>query len=208
MAKDKTDELKAGQIGKREFDLDQYLGVKVKKARAEAGLKIADVAKLSGISQGMISKIENAHVSTSLETLHKLCKTIGVSLSTLFNDFDRPESQAHFTKAGEGLEVVGRGTQKGHKYQLLAYQRGGKRSFEPFLVTMDDLSEVFPTFTHAGEELIYIVEGKLEYKHGNRLYNMSKGDSMVFDAEIPHGPERLLEVPILLLSIIHYNNAE
>lgn len=190
------------------FELDQYIGITVKKARAQAGLKIADVAQLSGISQGMISKIENAQVSTSLETLNRLCKAIGISLSSLFNDFDRPESQARFTRAGEGLEVVGRGTQKGHKYQLLAYQRGGKRSFEPFLVTMDDLSEVFPTFSHPGEELIYLVKGSLKYRHGNQVYEMNEGDSLLFDAEIPHGPETLLEVPISLLSIIHYNNDE
>jgi transcriptional regulator with XRE-family HTH domain len=190
----------------RTYGLDQYIGTKVKQARIESGLKLADVAQLSGISQGMISKIENAQVATSLETLQKLCNAIGLPLSRLFSEFDKPESNAHFTKAGEGLEVVGRGTQKGHKYQLLAYQRGGKRNVEPFLVTMDDLSETFPTFSHPGEEFIYLVEGRLIYQHGNSEYEMSPGDSLVFDGNIPHGPVRLLEVPIKLLSVIHYND--
>jgi transcriptional regulator with XRE-family HTH domain len=190
----------------RTYGLDQYIGTKVKQARIESGLKLADVAQLSGISQGMISKIENAQVATSLETLQKLCHAIGLPLSRLFSEFDKPESNAHFTKAGEGLEVVGRGTQKGHKYQLLAYQRGGKRNVEPFLVTMDDLSETFPTFSHPGEEFIYLVEGRLIYQHGNSEYEMSPGDSLVFDGNIPHGPVRLLEVPIKLLSVIHYND--
>lgn len=189
----------------RQFSLDQYIGIKVKQARLDAGLKIADVAKLSAISQGMVSKIENAQVSTSLDTLQRLCSAIGMTLSQLFNEYDKPEGSAHFTKAGEGLEVVGRGTKKGHKYQLLAYQRGGQRSVEPFLVTMDDLSEVFPTFSHAGEEFIYLVEGSLIYQHGKNHYEMNPGDSLVFDGNIPHGPLKLLEVPIKLLSIIHYN---
>ncbi len=187
------------------FALDQYIGMKVKQARQEAGLKIADVAQLSEISQGMVSKIENAQVATSLETLQRLCGAIGLTLSQLFQEYDKPDSNAHFTKSGQGLEVVGRGTKKGHKYHLLAYQRGGKRNVEPFLITMDDLAEVFPTFAHPGEEFIYLVEGKLLYQHGKSEYVMEAGDSLVFDGNIPHGPLKLLEVPIKLISVIHYN---
>jgi transcriptional regulator with XRE-family HTH domain len=190
----------------KKFDLDQYIGMKVKKARLQEGLKIADVSRISGISQGMVSKIENAQVSTSLDTLSRLCVAIDFPISKLFNDYDRPDGNAQFTKAEQGLEVVRRGTDKGHTYQLLTYQRGGKKNFEPFLVTMDDVSEVFPIFSHPGEEFIYLLSGKLTYRHGNQTYAMDVGDSLTFDAEIPHGPELLEEVPIKLLSIIHYND--
>ncbi|MDO6564988.1 XRE family transcriptional regulator [Amphritea sp. 1_MG-2023] len=190
----------------QKFELDHYIGMKVKKARLDEGLKITDVARISGISQGMVSKIENAQVSTSLETLSRLCSALGLPISKLFNDFDRPEGGAQFTKSGKGLEVVRRGTEKGHTYQLLTYQRGGKKIFEPFLVSMDDLSEVFPTFSHPGEEFLHLLSGKLIYRHGNHLYEMEPGDSLTFDAEIPHGPETLLEAPIKLLSIIHYED--
>lgn len=188
------------------FNLDQYIAMKVKKARLEEGLKITDVARISGISQGMVSKIENAQVSTSLETLSRLCSAIGLPISKLFSDYDRPDGGAHFTQSGEGLEVVRRGTDKGHTYQLLSYQRGGKRRMEPFLITMDDLSEVFPTFSHPGEEFIYLLKGRLIYRHGNHLYEMGPGDSLTFDAETPHGPEKLVEVPLQLLSMIHYGD--
>ncbi|MFL0808577.1 MAG: XRE family transcriptional regulator [Oceanobacter sp.] len=194
------------EISGNKFNLDQYIAMKVKKARQEEGLKITDVARISGISQGMVSKIENAQVSTSLETLSRLCSAIGLPISKLFSDYDRPDGGAHFTKSGEGLEVVRRGTDKGHTYQLLSYQRGGKRKAEPFLISMDDLSEVFPTFSHPGEEFIYLLKGKLIYRHGNHLYEMGPGDSLTFDAETPHGPEKLVEVPLQLLSIIHYDD--
>lgn len=190
----------------KKFELDQYIGMKVKKARLDEGLKLVDVARISGISQGMVSKIENAQVSSSLETLSRLCDAIGLPISKLFTDYDRPDGGAQFTKADEGLEVVRRGTDKGHTYQLLTYKRGGKTTFEPFMVTMDDLSEVFPTFSHPGEEFIYLVSGKLVYRHGNHLYEMEAGDSLTFDAEVPHGPEKLIEAPIKLLSIINYSD--
>ncbi len=190
---------------KKKFDLDQFIGMKVKKARLDEGLKITDVARISKISQGMVSKIENAQVSTSLEMLNRLCAAIGLPISKVFSDFDQPEGHAQFVKSGDGLEVVRRGTDKGHNYQLLSYKRGGKRTFEPFLVTMDDLSEVFPIFSHPGEEFIFILKGRLRYRHGNHVYDMQAGDSLTFDGEIPHGPETLMEAPIQLLSVIHYS---
>jgi transcriptional regulator with XRE-family HTH domain len=190
------------------IDLDTYIGIKVKKARLLQGLKITDVARISGISQGMVSKIENSQVSTSLDTLSRLCSVIGLPISKLFNDFDRPDGGAQLTKSGEGLEVVRRGTDKGHSYQLLTYQRGGKKRFEPFLVTMDDVSEVFPTFSHPGEEFIHILSGKLTYRHGNHVYEMEAGDSLTFNSDIPHGPEKLIDIPIKLLSIMNYSDDE
>lgn len=186
--------------------LEKYIAMKVKRKRVEQGLKITDVARIAGLSQGMVSKIENAQVSTSLETLGKLCDAIGLSISQLFSDYDRPTGGAQLTKAGEGMEVVRRGTEIGHTYQLLSYHRGKKKSYEPFLITMDDASEVFPTFSHPGQEFLYLLEGSILYRHGNHLYEMGPGDSLSFDAEIPHGPEQLIQVPIKLLSIIHYDD--
>ncbi len=186
--------------------LEQFIAMQVKRKRTEPGLKINDVARIAGLSQGMVSKIENAQVSTSLETLSKLCDAIGLPISQLFSDYDRPTGGAQLTKAGEGMEVVRRGTEKGHAYQLLNYHRGKKKSYEPFLITMDDASEVFPTFSHPGQEFIYILKGEILYRHGNHLYEMGPGDSLSFDAEVPHGPEELRKVPLQLLSIIHYDD--
>jgi transcriptional regulator with XRE-family HTH domain len=192
-------QLEGGRMG-----LEQYIAMQVKRQRLSQGLKIADVARIADISQGMVSKIENAQVSTSLDTLSRLCDAIGLPMSKLFADFDRPEGGAQLIRAGEGMEVVRRGTDKGHTYHLLSYKQGPRKNFEPFLITMDDASEVFPRFSHPGSEFIYILEGKLEYRHGNQVYPMVPGDSLTFDGEVPHGPERLLKVPIRLLSVITY----
>jgi len=205
------DALEKGEISMlREVDsklkLEQYIAMRVKTRRTEQGLKITDVARIAGLSQGMVSKIENAQVSTSLDTLSRLCDAIGLPISQLFSDYDRPTGTAQLTKAGQGMEVVRRGTEKGHTYQLLSYNRGKKKSLEPFLITMDDEAEVFPTFSHPGEEFIYMLKGRIVYRHGNHVYELEPGDSLSFDAEIPHGPEQLLEVPIQMLSIIHYDD--
>ncbi len=167
--------------------LEQYLGIQIKRQRQAQELKLADVARIAGISQGMLSKIENAQVSTSLDILSRLCDVLGMPMSKLFSQYDQQGGSALLVKHDEGLEVVRRGTEKGHTYHLLNHTRGPN-----------------PTFSHPGTEFLHLLEGELVYRHGNQLYAMKAGDSLTFDGEIPHGPEKLVQVPIRLLSIMNY----
>jgi len=186
--------------------LEQYLGLQIKRQRQAQDLKLADVAKIADISQGMLSKIENAQVSTSLDTLSRLCDVLGLPMSKLFSEYDQQDGSALLVKADQGMEVVRRGTEKGHTYHLLNHTRGPKKSFEAYMVSMDDASEEFPTFSHPGTEFLHLLEGELIYRHGNQLYRMEAGDSLTFEGEIPHGPEELVQVPIRLLSIMNYGS--
>jgi transcriptional regulator with XRE-family HTH domain len=186
--------------------LEQYLGLQIKRQRQAQDLKLSDVAKIADISQGMLSKIENAQVSTSLDTLSRLCDVLGLPLSKLFSEYDQQDGSALLVKADQGMEVVRRGTEKGHTYHLLNHTRGPKKSFEAYMVSMDDASEEFPTFSHPGTEFLHLLEGELIYRHGNQLYRMQAGDSLTFEGEVPHGPEQLVQVPIRLLSIMNYGS--
>lgn len=185
--------------------LERYVGNTIRDLRQRHGLTIADVAEQIGISRGMLSKIENAQTATSLETLAKLASALGVSLATLFRNYNVPAGSAQLVKQGEGMEVVRRGTKRGHTYHLLAYDQGPMKLFEPFLITMDDASEVFPTFEHPGTEFIYMLEGAIDYRHGQSTYRLEPGDSLTFRGDIPHGPEKLITLPIRFLAIIYYS---
>ena len=184
--------------------LEQYIGMQIRRQRQAQDLKITDVARIAKISQGMLSKIENAQVSTSLETLSRLCDVLGMPMSKLFSQYDQQGGGALLVKADEGMEVVRRGTEKGLTYHLLNHTRGPKKNFEAYMVSMDDASEEFPTFSHPGTEFIHLLQGELIYRHGNQLYPMQAGDSLTFDGEVPHGPEKLVQVPIRMLSIMNY----
>jgi transcriptional regulator with XRE-family HTH domain len=184
--------------------LERYLGNAVRDLRQRHGLTIADVAERAAISRGMLSKIENAQTATSLDTLTRLARALGVSLSTLFRNYDVPDGSAQLVKNGEGMEVVRRGTKRGHTYHLLAYDQGPTKLFEPFLITIDSESATFPVFEHPGTEFIYMLEGRMEYRHGQHTYLLTPGDSLTFRGEVPHGPEKLIECPIRFLATIVY----
>jgi len=184
--------------------LERHLGNTVKKIRLQHELTIADVAKRAGISRGMISRIENAMTATSVETWAKLAQALGVSISVLFRDYDMPKGNAQLVKKDEALEVVRRGSKRGHTYHLLSYDQGPTKTFDSFLITIDHESEVFPSFEHPGTEFIHILSGRIEYRHGDSTYVLAPGDSLTFRGEIPHGPENLLECSITFLSVIIY----
>ncbi|MDG6774348.1 helix-turn-helix domain-containing protein [Thiomicrorhabdus sp. ZW0627] len=192
---------------KQNQSLDVYIGKVVNKVRKKQGLTIAEVSDQSGISRGMLSKIENAQVSPSLDSLLKISRSLGVPISSFFKEFDsEEEGGAQLVKADEALEVVRRGTKVGHTYQLLAYDTGPRKTFEPFLISLDNKSEIFPAFSHEGTVFMYLLEGEMIYRHGKQTYHMKPGDSLTYNAQISHGPEELIEVPIRFLNIIHYDN--
>jgi transcriptional regulator with XRE-family HTH domain len=180
------------------------VGAAIRRARSAQGLTLADVADRAQISQGMLSRVETGAVSPSLETLAAVAKAIGADLATLFREVGSQASDAQLVKKGEGLEVVRRGTKRGHTYHLLAADRGPRKSFEPFLITLNDESEIFPDFEHPGTELIHMLEGSLRYRHGEESYLLRAGDTLTFSGNVPHGPQTLLKLPIRFLSIIVY----
>ncbi len=187
--------------------LELAVGGAIRELRQRHKLTIAQVSEQANISRGMLSKIETGQITPGLDSLSRIARALGVSMSMLFRHYDVPDGGAQHVKQGQGMEVVRRGTKSGHSYELLAYDQGPVKLFEPFMISMDEQSETFPIFQHPGTEFIHMVEGSMEYRHGQALYVLEPGDTLTFQGEIAHGPERLLQKPIRFLSIIIYGGS-
>ncbi|AWC25503.1 XRE family transcriptional regulator [Aminobacter sp. P9b] len=185
--------------------LEVALGHEVRAFRKKLGITVADLAAMTNISLGMLSKIENGITSPSLTTLQSLSRALGVPLTAFFRRFEE-ERNAVFVKANEGVDVERRGTRAGHQYNLLGHIGSNTAGVvvEPYLITLSEHTDVFPMFQHEGMEFLYMLEGEVVYRHSNKLYRMTPGDSLFFDADAPHGPEELTTLPIRYLSIISY----
>lgn len=182
--------------------LENAIGRQVLVYRTQLGMTIANLARQSGLSPGMLSKIENGHTSPSLATLQAVAGALNVPVTALFRKFEQ-DREASFVRAGQGLVIDRRGTRAGHQYHLLGHSVGDRAMLvEPYLIVICEPSDVFPLFQHDGVEFIYILEGEMIYRHGARMYSMSEGDSLYFDAEASHGPEELKRLPIRFLSFI------
>ena len=192
----------AGAI-EAEGQLGQVIANHVRARRLEIGLNVGQLAERTGISKGMLSKIENAQTSPSLSTLERLAGALDMPVTSLFRGLAE-ERDAVFVKAGSGPEIVRKGTRAGHTYELLGSLRGPYKRVEPLLVKLDDETEVFPLFQHSGIEVLYMLSGVMEYGYGRQRYKMERGDTLQFEGDIPHGPTQLVKLPIRFLSITIY----
>lgn len=188
-----------------ERNLETAIGREVRAFRRAQGLTVADLAAATGLSIGMLSKIENGITSPSLATLQALSHAFSCPVTAFFRGFEERREVQH-VRAGEHLEIERRGTRAGHQYHLLGHigANGSGVVVEPYLITLTAESDVFPTFQHDGIELLYMLEGEVTYRHGDQLFHLRPGDSLFFDADARHGPEMLNRLPARYLSVISY----
>ena len=189
----------------REKVLEVAIGREVRAHRKQKGITVAELSMQTELSIGMLSKIENGNTSPSLTTLQTLANVLSVPLTSFFRQYEERREAVH-TKAGEGVEIDREGTRAGHQYNLLGHIGGNSSGVivEPYLITLTEKSDTFETFQHSGIETIYMLEGEVEYRHGNDTFNLKPGDTLFFDSDAPHGPEKLVKLPAKYLSIISY----
>ncbi|MEQ6249321.1 XRE family transcriptional regulator [Sulfitobacter sp. HNIBRBA3233] len=189
----------------REKVLEVAIGRAVRAHRKAQEITVAELAQRTGISLGMLSKIENGNTSPSLTTLQTLANALRVPITGFFRGFEESREAVH-TPSGQGVETARAGTRANHQYQLLGHLGANASGVivEPYLITLTDESDVFPTFQHGGIETIYMLEGAVDYRHGDTVHPLRAGDTLFFDADAPHGPERLVDLPARYLAIISY----
>lgn len=181
--------------------LEVALGQVVREFRRQSSLGITELAKRAGLSSGMVSKIENGAISPSLASIRALARALQVPVTALFREFDEV-ADATFVKAGEGTLVHRSGLSLDHQYTVLGQTTAKGIAVEPYLMTYDKNSQIVPFLHRAGTQFIYVLEGQLRYRHGKKVFLMSTGDSLLFQADVPHGPEELIATPVRYLSVL------
>jgi transcriptional regulator with XRE-family HTH domain len=189
-----------GPGGAIEDALAAVIAERVRELRQQLGLTVAHLAELTGLSKGMLSKIENMQASPSLATLARLSVALKVPVTAFFRGLTEEQDVLH-VKAGRGLEIAHKGSGPGHLYQSLGTMRAPHNTLETLLTTLTARADEFPLYQHPGTELLYMITGRMEYLCGSSRYLLEPGDSMQFVGEVPHGPAALIELPIQFLSV-------
>jgi transcriptional regulator with XRE-family HTH domain len=194
---------RGGQSAKDDNLLESALGQVVRQFRRRSSLGITELAERAGLSPGMVSKIENGVISPSLASIRALARALQVPVTSLFREFDEV-ADATFVRAGEGTLVHRSGLSLAHEYRVLGQTSAKGITVEPNMMTYTKDSQILPFLHRAGTQFIHVLEGQLNYRHGPRTYLMSKGDSLLFQADVPHGPEQLIKTPVRYLSVLCY----
>src|SRR5215472_5967704 len=151
----------------RDNRLETALGQVVREFRKRGGLGISELARRAHLSPGMVSKIENGAISPSLASIRALSRALQVPVTSLFREFDEV-TDATFVRAGEGMLVHRSGLSIGHEYRVLGQTTAKGIAVEPCLMSYTDSSQVLPFLHRTGTQFIYMLEGQVKYRHGNR----------------------------------------
>jgi transcriptional regulator with XRE-family HTH domain len=149
--------------------------------RGRRGLSLRALAEQSGLNVNTLSLIENSKTSPSVSTLQQLADALEVPITAFF-EADFPKSKISYQKAGKRPRAAfAHGTLEDLGAGLTL--RGG----QPFLVTLEPraYSGLAP-IVHTGHELVYCLEGHLVYTIDGQLYRLDPGDSLLFEAHLPH----------------------
>src|SRR6266851_9120989 len=153
------------------------IGVRLRQLRIRRGLSLAHVAKAVGISLGFLSALERSHMSASVSTLRKLARFYKTNI---LDFFDAAKSQSRVVPPG-GRKVLEAGP--GVRMELLAW---GNTVMEPHLFRIAPQSGSGESYTHEGEEFLYILQGELQISLEEEEYRLQPGDSFYFESTTPH----------------------
>jgi len=153
------------------------IGSHLRKLRAKRGLSLSQVAQAVGISVGFLSALERSQMSGSVGTLRKLARFYKTNILDFFDATGagsrqvRPE-QRKVLEAGPGVQM-----------ELLAW---GNTVMEPHLFRVAPKAGSGDSYTHAGEEFLYVLRGELAITLEKEEYRLKAGDSFYFESATPH----------------------
>jgi transcriptional regulator with XRE-family HTH domain len=183
--------------------MEEKIGRRIRSLRTERDVTLDQLAVETNLTKGQLSKIENGKVSSPVSTLTRIAAALGVGPGIFFFD-DVPERRCVLVTKKDRQVIVGRGSKIGHTYQSLAFGLPFQKDFEPYLMTIEE-KKINPKqneFRHPGHELLFVLNGAIDYRHGEETYHLEPGDSLFFDGTITHGPVAVHNPPVRFLSII------
>jgi transcriptional regulator with XRE-family HTH domain len=186
-----------------ETSWEQRIGRRIRDLREARNATLDQLARETKLTKGQISRIENGKVSSPVSTLTRIAAALGVSPGDLFSDHKAGARAVLVPKAQRRI-IVGRASKMGHTYESLAFGLSFEKDFEPYLMTIEE-ENIDPkqnVFRHPGQELLFMLEGAMDYRHGEDTYHLEPGDSLYFDGSVAHGPAAIFGPPVRFLSII------
>ena len=171
----KDGELKTGSLAPQSAasrSIAESIGAQVRSLRRKLDLTGTELAVQAGLSAGMLSKIENGVVSASIESLEALSRALNVPLTNFFASYEE-QRDCSYVLGGKGVTIERRGTKAGHQYQLLGHSISGEIVVEPYLITLTEEAKPYTMFQHAGVEFIYMLTGRVLYRHADKAYPLA-----------------------------------
>ncbi len=157
------------------------VGKRLQALRLEMGLSQRALAEMSGLNFNTLSLIENEKTSPNVSTLQQLADALNVPITTFFESV-KERKEIVFQKAGERQKTI---FSQGQIEDLGGGMALGEATPLLLVLNPQEVSDLDP-ISHSGQEFIYCLEGDLIFTVGDERHHLEEGDSLIFDAHIPH----------------------
>ncbi|MEW6265451.1 MAG: cupin domain-containing protein [Thermodesulfobacteriota bacterium] len=174
--------------------------IKIREIRRRKKITLDTLAQWSGLTKGYLSKLERGLKSPPISTLSKLADALGVEIAEFFKS-DSPPVQCAVVTREQRRAITRDGVSFGYSYESIAYPKAN-RHMEPFVITLVPTEKETPIMSHQGEEMIYVLKGKLEFLYRQERYVLREGDCVYFDSGEPHRAKALDGKEAKALSVI------
>ena len=153
------------------------IGLRLRNLRTRRTLSLASVAQAVGISVGFLSAIERGQMSASIGTLRKLARFYKTNIL----DFFDPTQANSYLVRPERRKVLEAGP--GVRMELLAW---GNAVMEPHLFRIAPNAGSGDSYSHEGEEFLFVLRGEFKIALDGEQYLLKRGDSFYFESATPH----------------------
>ncbi len=160
---------------------------KIKQLRLKRKITIQDLSAKTGLTPGYLSKIENSEKPPPIPTLVKIAYALNVHISYFFEEDSEAENGPSLIRQNQRKEIIGDYTHLGYRYQAVIKKRANE-SIKPLIITLPEKMdpEKIPYNYHDGEEMIYVLQGKMSFYYGDEQYLVEEGDCLYFKSTVPH----------------------
>ena len=187
------------------FDLEKRstgqfdLGIRLKKYRTKRGLSQTELSNLVGVTPSTISQVESDLIYPSLPALLKIAEVLDVDINSFFQESADVKNRVVFPSR-ESLDMKFPDLPQDSIQGSLLTPVDFEAKVEPLLIEIQP-NKTLPShfFIHKGEEIGYLLSGKLQLKLGKTEYTVSESDTIYLTTEMPSqwknpgpGPARLL----------------
>lgn len=164
-------------------ELNSHIPERIKELREILEISALDLAKDTDIPYDTYSKYEQGILDIPISVLYTIAGRLGTDVTVLLTGEEARMDSAAVCRKGKGVQIE---RYPGYEFTSLAYNFK-HRTMEPLLVTLDSSKPAAAAVSHSGQEFNFVLEGQVKILIGKLEHVLSPGDSVYFDARLPHG---------------------
>ncbi len=181
--------------------IETEIGKRIHQYRLQNNYTLQELADKTSYSKGYLSKVEKSEKAPPVATLSVIARELGVSVSVILGEETMNDSIC-LVRQNERKLMAKTGEEFGYAYEALANPYPNKH-MEPFILSYPSDDALKHTFQHDGEEMLFLLQGQMRFKYGNRELVLKKGDCIYFDSSVAHTGEPIGDKPLKTLIVIY-----